>query len=798
MEGYTRKEKLKISVLDYKEEGEHFHQDIELLYVLEGSIDVSVGDQIIHMASEDILVVNANKKHKLKASENVMYVKLAIGFQLFSDIFHSTNIIIWCDSTKGDNDDYGELRKTIKNLLNHFVSTKGVDNFGHISLCYQIMDLLSVKFMVKESDRQKSTFEDRIQEIDNYIHANYYKQISLNDLSEKLYLSTGYLSRFFKKNYGMNFLEYLNNVRLYHVVDELLYTNLTITRVAYDNGFSTVASLNKVFKDKYGETPSSFRKNSIGKLNEENVQIEENRIEERLEVFLRDDGIKSEELENAKNTEVVCSVRNYSETKNSWNGIINIGSASDLLKSEVQEHLLLLREGLDFKYVRFWNILSKDMLIDIGSNDKEFNFSRLDAILEFLLRNGLKPHIELGIKPKRILKAIREPLVKEENDIKDMDFDSWERLIRMLMRHLHHRYGRDEIDAWHIELWLDDSNWKHYKAGQDYFTVFDKVYEIVKSYSDRIEVGGCGIRMHYNPEDLMEFLEEWGMYIHQPDFLSFEYYGYEKGEIDNDVYSKRTTDNDGLRRTVEKCRQLLDKVGFNCKKIYITEWSFSVSDRNFINDTCFKGAYIIKNIIDCYGLVDEIAYFYGTDRVTEYYDSNELLFGGNGLITKDGILKPAGFAFDFLKSLYTYYIGKGENYLITTDGHDSYQIICHNQKKLNYNYYFSKEDEIVKEHTWKYFEDREILDLKIELKDVSNGTYRVKVSRINENNGSVLNIWGDMDYEKDLSRNDIKYFRRICEPKLTIQKKDVIDNTLNLIIRMEPNEIALVRIKKAI
>lgn len=34
--------------------------------------------------------------------------------------------------------------------------------------------------------------------------------------------------------------------------------------------------------------------------------------------------------------------------------------------------------------------------------------------------------------------------------------------------------------------------------------------------------------------------------------------------------------------------------------VYVTEWNLTISDRNYINDTCFKGAYVVKNILDCY------------------------------------------------------------------------------------------------------------------------------------------------------------------------------------------------------
>jgi beta-xylosidase/AraC-like DNA-binding protein len=796
MEGYTRKEKLKIHVLDNQEEREHFHQDIELLYVLEGALDVSVENWTIHMGIEDILVINANKKHSLSATEDVLYVKLSMLFQLFSDIFHSMNIIIWCDSTKGNNDSYEELRRTIKRLLNHYVSTKGVDNFGHIALCYQIMDLLSVHFMVQAADReQRGTFDERIQEIDNYIRANYFEQISLGELSEKLYLSEGYLSRFFKKYYGMKFSEYLGEIRLYHAVEELLYTNLPITRVAYDNGFSSVASFNRTFKEKYGETPSVFRKKSEEKQQIETIQIAGNNVEERLEIFLRDDGIKEEALAKAKNMAASYSVINPSETKNSWNGIINIGSAADLMKSEVQEHLLILREGLEFRYVRFWDIFSKELLIDPANTGNGFNFSRLDSVLDFLLTHGLKPHIELGMKPKRIMKNVQEALLMEENQADGLDVEAWEKAAHALVRHLFHRYGR-EVDNWRIELWYNENKWGDPEAEKEYYHMFDKLYGIVREYGDKTEVGGCGLRLHYNEQKLTGFLKEWAKMEHQPDFLSFSYYAYEQGEFDQDQYNKKSTDNDRFERMAVSSRDMMQSAGFADKKLYITEWSLSISDRNYINDTCFKGAYILRNVIHLYGMVDEMAYFHGTDRVTAYYDSNELLYGGNGLVTKDGILKPAGFAFEFLKDLYAYYVGKGDNYLITTDRHDAYKIICHNQKKLNYNYYFSREYELEKEHIWKYYEDRDPLDLQLELTDVKNGIYRIKISRINENSGSVLDIWSDMDYERELSRNDIKYFRRVCEPKLTILKAEVKNHTLDLHIPMEPNEIALVRIKR--
>ncbi len=798
MKNHTKQEKLKVEVSNVTEEREHFHQDIELLFVLEGNLDVKIGEQTTHMKQEDILVVNANKRHSFKASEDILLAKLYITYQLVSDIFESNNIIFWCDSTKGNNDRYEELRDTLKKLLNHYLSTRGgVANFGHIAMCYQVMDLLSVHFLVRAGDREGEDenlkFENRISQINNYIRANYNQPISLNDLASRLYLSEGYLSRFFKKNYGMNFASYLSNIRLYHAVDDLLYTDQPVTRIAYDNGFASVAVFNKVFKTAYGETPSVFRKQSRKKLEEEKEQ-NDTVVEERLEEFLRNDGIRREEQKALETERTEFSVLTQERTDFFWNDMINIGAAEDLLKSEIREHMIYLKEALHFRYVRFWNIFSDDMLIDMYGECDHYNFTRLDSILDFLIQYGLKPHIELGMKPKRLYQNVQSALVFETNEKEFPGTEQWKRVINALMRHLLHRYGRAELAQWRMELWFREHPDRYKTDIERYYELFDVTYEIVHRYCSELKMGGCGYRQGYEKTG-EKFWLEWKKRKYFPDFISFLYFAYEQGEISQDIYSKRLTDNEGMLHTVEKMREQIPAEILQKVPLYITEWNLTISDRNYMNDTCFKGAYIIKNVLDCYGMCSSLALFQASDKIAEYYDSNEMLYGGTGIVTRDGILKPAGFAFEFLNRLHSYYIGKGENCLITTDGHGSFGIVCHNQKKLNYNYYLSRENEIDKQNIWKYFEDRDAREIQIRLTDITDGIYQMKTYSISEQDGSVFDIWGELGYESELTRNDIKYFRRVCEPKLKIQKVEAKDGKLDINMTLAANEIAFIRLK---
>ena len=803
MSAYTKKEKLKIEVLNTQQEREHFHQDIELLFVLEGALEVRIGEQVISMKEEDLFVVNANKKHSLKGTEDILFARLFITYQLVSDIFESMNIIFWCDSTRSDNQRYDELRAAMKELLNHYLSTQGgVANFGHIALCYRVMDLLSVHFLVKSGDKEKlddfDKFQERIAQINNYIRANYAQPISMKELSEKLYLSNGYLSRFFKKNYGMSFAEYLTNIRLFHAVDDLLYTNMPITKIAFENGFGSMAAFNKAFKTVYGEPPSAFRSQSREDKKKQEKSEMEIIAEGRLEAFLRNDGLKREQELLTRKETAEYDVKHYELLRTFWNDMINVGAAEDLLDSGVREHVVLLKEALQFQYVRFWRIFSEEMLLNVYGREECHNFSRLDSILDFLLQNGLKPHIELGMKPKRVMSSVQNVIVQGAGQDGIPSLERWRDTLHRLMKHLLHRYGSSEVKAWRMELWFVEELMNQGGNLQQYFEVFDATAEIIHQYSRELLVGGCGFRVDMWEQGGIEMMSLWRKRPIQPDFLSFLYYGYERGEVAQDMYSKRITDNEGVLHWVQDMKNALEEIGYGGMPVYCTEWNLTISDRNYINDTCFKGAYIVKNYIDAYGKIDNMAYFLGSDRISEYYDSSDMLFGGMGILSRDGVMKPAAFAFDFLNRQFPYFVGKGENYMITTDAMGVYGIVCHNQKKLNYNYYLSREDQVDRGNIWKYFEDRTVLEQEILLTNVEPGVYQMKTYRINEKNGSVLELWADMDFEKEITRNDIRYFRKICEPKLTIHKQEAQNGALKIKIRMEPNEIAFIRIRRMI
>ena len=74
--------------------------------------------------------------------------------------------------------------------------------------------------------------------------------------------------------------------------------------------------------------------------------------------------------------------------------------------------------------------------------------------------------------------------------------------------------------------------------------------------------------------------------------------------------------------------------------------------------------------------------------------------------------------------------------------------------------------------------------------------YQVKIYRINEQSGSILRKWGELGYENELSRNDVKYLQRVCGPALSIQMMEARDGVLPLDVTIAANEIGFIRIRK--
>ena len=143
----------------------------------------------------------------------------------------------------------------------------------------------------------------------------------------------------------------------------------------------------------------------------------------------------------------------------------------------------------------------------------------------------------------------------------------------------------------------------------------------------------------------------------------------------------------------------------------------------------------MKSVIDCLGKTDVLGYWLGSDIFAEHMDNRKILFGGCGLLSIQGIKKPAFFAYKFLNMLGKYLIYKDENGIVTTNGNSDFSIVCHNYRHLNYKYYMKSEDELEFEKLYQLYEDNQNRQVNYQLTRVKNGSYKIKTYSVNAEYG---------------------------------------------------------------
>ena len=791
----TTRKLMQFHFIAQAETATHYHQNPEMFYVLRGNLDIKIDDKMYKMQSGDIVLINANKRHTVIGNEELLGARFEIDFHLLAEYMGSMQLLFWCNTVADRNHAYSNLRRLLDRILTRYFEKDDKSALYLNALYFETLYVLTSNFLVKADD-VRLNLEDsqdrmRIRQIQNYVQANYQSQISLNDLADRLYLSNAYLSKYIKKNLGMTFMEYLNNVRLFHAVDELMYSDKNLTHIAYDNGFPTSASFTKVFREIYNESPSEYRK----KIQDEKEKDEKEKMlqqeeEQRILEYLKFRAHK-ENPQSTRKKEYIINAGNVKDTLTDCSKAISIGDGYLLLQSEAQHQVEKIQKQTGVKYARIWNILSREYCF---SEKEGYNFRRLDQVLDFLLDHHMKPYLEVGSKPSLFMYTPERSINIEKSKMDSCDFKTFSEITRELCVHLVNRYGVEELETWYFEYWNDPSL-NITEPDGEYYQRFDLLYQTMKNYSEEISVGGAGFILGYETLVCKKIFHIWKAREIHPDFLSVCSFQYIALVEDGGRLGRKSIDSEYMLNQIEIMKNVMEETGFQIPEFHIDEWNFTISNRNVLNDSCEQGAYILKNCIEMNGAVDMMAYWHALDLYSDYYDTDTVLNGDSGLISRDGICKPSFYAFQFMNRLLPKVLEKNDHAIVTTNGRNRYVIACHNYKSLSSRYVFTDEDEIQLEDIEQYVEDIDPVKLNFTIQNVKDGKYLVKIYRVNRECGSVQDLWKNLDYSKGLMRDEVDYLKSSAIPGIEMRTVEVENGELSLENTLEMQEIRLIDVQ---
>ena len=134
---------------------------------------------------------------------------------------------------------------------------RNVEDFEEMSQVYKQYYLQCYEMVVEAAGRNENK---PVLEAKKYIDEHYQENLSLDILADLIHMNAYYFSSYFKKNTGMNFKEYLNEVRLKYAVSLLISSDKNVSEIAGEVGFCDVRSFTKAFHKKYDDTPGNYKK----------------------------------------------------------------------------------------------------------------------------------------------------------------------------------------------------------------------------------------------------------------------------------------------------------------------------------------------------------------------------------------------------------------------------------------------------------------------------------------------------------------------------------------------------------
>lgn len=251
----------------------HWHAEMEIVYLLEGSVHISLESENYILRPRDILLISGGIVHSfISQSQGCRMIIVQFG-NVFFDTYAavlSDRRIIQPQLSKNSNDveqirDYHHaLEEQIKKMAEEYqMKAEGYS----LALKARLLDLvvfiirsIPMERFSKQERRSRLERLERLDKVFQYVDEHLDEGIRIADVARIANFSVFHFTRFFKATTGMTFGEYLNSFRVKRAEWYLTSTEDTVTEVAFKAGFNSLQTFDRVFKSHKGCSPTEYRK----------------------------------------------------------------------------------------------------------------------------------------------------------------------------------------------------------------------------------------------------------------------------------------------------------------------------------------------------------------------------------------------------------------------------------------------------------------------------------------------------------------------------------------------------------
>lgn len=257
----------------------HYHENLEISFITEGSGKRIVADSIEEFQPGDLVFIGSNLPHVWIADKEtrtpsnrtleMVYLQFTndIPSKQLLNLPEFKNVSRALALSERGVQIVGETLNEVSELMLQLPYLKSFERMLHFLRMMDIIgrsktnvQLASMEYLQKRF----TTSNKRIATIHQYLMNNYREEIELKCLADLVSMAEGSLCRFFRIKMGQTVFEYLNQIRVDFGCKLLMDPDLSIMEVCLDSGFNNLSHFNKQFRKLTGVTPSEYRKRFKG------------------------------------------------------------------------------------------------------------------------------------------------------------------------------------------------------------------------------------------------------------------------------------------------------------------------------------------------------------------------------------------------------------------------------------------------------------------------------------------------------------------------------------------------------
>ena len=237
---------------------QHSHDFCEILYVAGGAGEAILEGKKLRLAPGDLVVVNPGTLHEERSDAKAPLRLIFLAIRDFAVpglpagcLSQEKYRVLSCGEYRYKMDIY------LRELLQE--TSSQIEFYQEISQGLVSALLVLVMRLIRINPEDEAALSQECQKIKEYLDQNFTSPITLDSLSETVYISKHYLSHLFKEQTGVSPIKYLTSKRMEKACELLSETELPVSEVSKAVGYENPLYFSQVFKRIYGISPVKYR-----------------------------------------------------------------------------------------------------------------------------------------------------------------------------------------------------------------------------------------------------------------------------------------------------------------------------------------------------------------------------------------------------------------------------------------------------------------------------------------------------------------------------------------------------------